>query len=842
MLFLGIIVLVFGCGAVGEQAENGNLQAVRLGIADLRATFGDSYGGSSEYLEKLAVIKKRFGNIAEEVSVGGDDELSLAMLGQVQVLRREAFGANPLVSGQPILFVVREQYLGDHHNTATMFQTGEINTESFRGGGSLKTIDFGRGGQVRTLLEVPEGVVRDPEVHFDGKRIIFSMRRNIEDDYHIYEINADGTGLKQLTFGRGITDIDPLYMPDDSIVFSSTREPKYCMCARHIMANLYRMEGDGANIHQIGKNTLHEAHGTLMPDGRILYDRWEYVDRNFGDAQGLWTVNPDGTNHAIYWGNNTPSPGGVIDGRIIPGTGQVLCIFGSCHDRPWGALTIVDRRLGLDGRRPVVRMWPAKGIERIRETGRSEWDAFIKVWPKYEDPYPLSDKYFLCSRSIGEEEKTGICLVDIFGNEVLLHTEGPGCFDPMPIAARKRPMQIPSRRDFENKEGSFYIADVYRGTHMKGVRRGTIKSLRVVESPEKRSYNNRDWDGQGMQVPGMNWHGFENKRILGTAPVEADGSAYFSVPSEKFVYFQLLDANGMMVQSMRSGTMVQPGERTGCVGCHESRQSAPPQHRATELLALQREPSKMEGWYGAARKFNYITEVQPVFDKHCVKCHDYGGKAGKKLNLARDRTPFFNTSYMELWRKKYIKSIGGGPAQIQEAYSWGSHASKLVEVIRRGHNDVKLDKESFDRLVTWIDINGPYYPHYATAYPENVAGRCPLDDKQVRRLAELTGVNIAGLSRHWRKVGPQVSFDRPEVSPCLSKFTDRTEPNYVEAVVIIRAGQEMLAVRPRADMAGFEACALDREREDKYVARQQAEFKNRQAIRNEKKFYSSVSD
>lgn len=288
--------------------------------------------------------------------------------------------------------------------------------------------------------------------------------------------------------------------------------------------------------------------------------------------------------------------------------------------------------------------------------------------------------------------------------------------------------------------------------------------------------------------------------------------------------------------------MVQPGEQTGCVGCHESRQSAPPQHRATELLALQREPSRLNGWYGPARKFNYIAEVQPVFDKHCVKCHDYGKKAGKKLNLARDRTPFFNTSYMELWRKKYIKSIGGGPAQIQEAYSWGSHASKIVEVIRSGHNNVKLDKESFDRLVTWIDINGPYYPHYATAYPENVAGRSPLDNEQVERLAELTGVNIAGLSRHWRKVGPQVSFDRPEVSPCLSKFTDRTEPNYVEAVSIIRAGQEMLANRPRADMSGFEACALDREREEKYVSRQQAESKNRQAIRNEKKFYSSVSD
>ncbi|MFA7003041.1 MAG: hypothetical protein WC429_03290, partial [Verrucomicrobiia bacterium] len=204
-----------------------------------------------------------------------------------------------------------------------MFQTGEINTSKFEGGSALKTIDFAKGGEVKTLIESADGVVRDPEMHFGGTKIIFSMRKNIQDDYHIYECNADGSGLRQLTFASGVTDIDPLYLPDGSIAFSSTREPKYCMCNRHIMANLFRMDADGANIHQIGKSTLFEGHGALMPDGRILYDRWEYVDRNFGSAQGLWTVNPDGTSHAVYWGNNTMSPGAVLDARVIPGTERV---------------------------------------------------------------------------------------------------------------------------------------------------------------------------------------------------------------------------------------------------------------------------------------------------------------------------------------------------------------------------------------------------------------------------------------------------------------------------------------------------------------------------------------
>ena len=249
-----------------------------------------------------------------------------------------------------------------------------------------------------TLYEAPKGIVRDPDVSFDGKKILFSMRLDASDDYHLYEINADGTDLKQLTFGSGISDIDPIYLPNGQILFTSTREPKYCMCNRHIMGNLFTMEADGANIQQIGHSTLHEGHASLLPDGRVIYDRWEYVDRNFGNAQGLWTTNPDGTNHVVYYGNSTDSPGAKLEARAIPGTEQVICTFSSCHDRPWGALAILDRRLGVDGRAPVLRTWPASAIELVDHGG---YDTFKGVRPKYQNPYPLSAKYFLCSRMTG---------------------------------------------------------------------------------------------------------------------------------------------------------------------------------------------------------------------------------------------------------------------------------------------------------------------------------------------------------------------------------------------------------------------------------------------------------
>jgi len=802
-------------------------ECLRAAIEDLMDSFGKRYPGGADYLRRLETLEKTADKAA------------------LDALAREALIANPLVKGQPILYVARKQYPGDHHNTATMFQTDEINTGKYRGRGYLRAIDFAKDGTVRTILDPgPTSIPRDPELSFDSGRIVFSMRRSVDDNYHIYEVKTNGSGLKQLTSAPGVFDIDPLYLADGSIAFTSSREPKYCMCNRHIMGNMFRMDADGANIHQIGKSTLHEGHGSLMPDGRILYDRWEYVDRNFGDAQGLWTVNPDGTRHAIYWGNNTGSPGAVLDARIIPGTAQCVCTFSSCHDRPWGAMAVIDRRKGVDGREPVDRIWPASAMDLVKVTGH--FDTFKRVKPKYEDPYPLADlesgagagKYFLVSRTVGKGEQTGIYLLDVFGNELLLHKEDElGCFDPIPIAPRTRPRNIPTMRDYRNASGTFFVQDVYVGTHMKGIERGSVKALRVVESPEKRNWSKSSWGGQGVHCPAMNWHNFENKRILGTVPVAADGSACFEAPSDRFVFFQLLDENGMMLQSMRSGTIIQSGEMQGCVGCHERRVEDTPAAPAKSASAPSGAPPKLNGWYGEPRLFSFQDEVQPVFDKHCVKCHDFGKPAGKKLVLAGDRAVSFSASYTDLWSLQYIKCVGAGPSLIQEARSWGSHASKLVSVLREGrpqHKDLKLSKEDLDRIITWVDINAPYYPHYECAYPNNPCGRAPIDGNQFKRLQQLTGAKF--VTRHCKGPRAQVSFDRPELSPCLTKL-DKEDPKYKEALGIIQAGREQLRKAPRGDMAGFVPCEKDRERVAKYEQRQSIEKRNREAIDKGLKVY-----
>ena len=791
-------------------------------VRHLTEVYGAEYPRGAEFLERLQSAASK--DLRDDGGLRGQ-------------LEWEALTSHPRLADTPVLFVCRHQYLKDHHNTATLFQTGEINTEKFRPGGPLKSFVIRRGAIAEEVILAPgaSGLIRDPEVSFDGKRILFSLRRDIGDDYHIYELEAGKSAPRQLTRARGVADIDPLYLPGGDIVFSSTREPKYCMCNRHIMANLFRMEADGANIHQIGKSTLFEGHSSLMPDGRILYDRWEYVDRNFGDAQGLWVVNPDGAGHALHWGNNTASPGGVIDGRMIPGTSLCLAILANCHDRPWGALAMIDRSRGIDGADPILRTWPASARDQVTTEGTGKWDSFMKLTPKYEDPFPLDSHFFLVSRTI-DDERTGIFLVDLFGNELLLHEEKEwGCYDPMPVRPRAEPPARPDSRDLSRKTGRFYVQDIYVGTHMDGIERGEIRYLRVVESPEKRNWVNPQWGGQGRQSPAMNWHSFENKRILGVVPVEEDGSAYFEAPANTFLYFQALDRQGMMVQSMRSGTIIRPGEVQGCVGCHENRIEAPVP--AVKPLAMQRGPDRLDGWMGASELFSYMETVQPIWDRHCAACHDFGEPAGEKLVLAGDRTLSFNASYIDLWSRGYLTCAGGGPAAHFGAKTWGSHASRLAQVLREGHpdhRDVKLSEDEMEAVITWIDLNAPYYPTYECAYPENPFGRSPLTSEQAEELSRLTGTKF--VDRHGKNQRAQVCFERPEKSLCLSKL-DAGSPEYRRAIELIRAGLRKLREVPRADMAGFVPCESDRKRITKYEERSAVEDRVRAAMVRGEKVY-----
>jgi hypothetical protein len=799
---------------------------------------------------------------------------------------------NPLLNAQPILFVAREQYRSDHHNTATMFQKGEINAGSFRGGSQLK-IWNPKDNSVEVLLNVPEGIVRDPCSSFDAKKVLVSVRKNKDDDYHIYEFVIDTKELKQLTSLSGVSDIDPLYLPSGEIVFSSTREPKYCMCNRHIMCNLYKMNWDGSNVQQIGKSTLFEGHSSLTPDGRILYDRWEYVDRNFGDAQGVWVTTTDGFNHSIWWGNNTSTPGAIIDSKMLPGSSSVfITTFSSCHDRPWGAIALVDRQLGIDGKQAVLQTFPPDAINLVEDkqvyslNEVFQYDTFRKINPKFEDPFPLSADWFLAAGTFGQSEKTGIYLLGRDGTMALVFEDPStaGCFDPIPLKETTPPQVNTQKADLSKNTGTFYVSNVYEGLGMSEVKKGTVKELRVIESPEKQTWSSKGWsNGHGEQAPGMNWFEFINKRVLGTVPVEEDGSVNFTVPADTFVYFQLLDESGRMIQTMRSGTIIRPGETNGCTGCHEDRLTVVPPPPKTPL-ALTRPPRNLTPWYGEPRLFSYVKEVQPVFDKYCVQCHDYGKPAAQGLNLAGDLNTIFNTSYVELNKKQLVKPIGAGPHIKLKPLAWGSTRSKLADVILYGHKSIspstngavngeeidakrkefgiyidgKTNREAADRVITWIDLNAPYYPVYQTSFPNNRFGRSPLTDEQLNRLSELCGFKEqikSGGSSGQLPLDWAISFTRPELSPCLSHIKPNTvspstnnpiSPStngavnnmaHKEALSIIESGKTALQKTPRGDDGTIALTESDIKRMEKYRQLKDAENKFRSAIeKNEKLF------
>lgn len=880
-----------------ESCKDFNFESLAMAIRDLQQSFPAEYLSGGRYISELSRLEQEFKPIQaaflaqQEANINENSFIQFAR--NLFLLQRKALISNPLVSNQPILFIVRQQYWGNHGPTNTMFQNGEDfpggvgGLKAWRSDGSaLKMIAFDREGKtklLKTLIEIPFGMIRDPDISFDGKRILFSMRNDKVDDYHIYEMNSDGSDLKQLTWGTELADVDPIYLPDGHIVFSSTRDLKYCHCNVHIQPNLFKMEEDGANIVQIGGGHLWEGHPSLMPDGRILYGRWEYVDRQFGPSFGLWTMYPDGTSQSLYYGNNAWTPSAILDGRIIPGTSLVSCIFSGIHNLPWGAMAIVDRRRGLDGSDPVLQIWPAESRKLLQDIDNVDWtpykiDRFHYPVPKYEDPYPLADpvsghgagKYFLVSRSVGKvthhyESTTktnasyalmGLFLIDVFGNELLLHAEEPGCYDPMPVGEKYKPVAIPARVNYALDKGYLYLENIYQGTGMELVQKGTIKFLRIVEAPPKRHWSENGWGIDAAQPPAMNWNVTISKSVIGDVPVEEDGSAYFEIPANKFVYFQALDKDKMMVQSMRSGTMVQPGELAGCTGCHDNRLQTALNQRISAML---RPASVPQAWYGQARDFNYLTEVQPVFDRHCTRCHDYGKPAGQVLNLAGDPGLVFNTSYIDIHRKSalrwfqdstgtklLIKVIHDGPPAVLPPFAWGSHRSRMVDVLKNGHKDVHLSKEDMERIITWIDLNAPYYGRYSAVYSENRFARSPLTNTQLKQLTKMldssntTKLGNSGFYNLDEKEGSQFSFERPEMSQILTRINDKNSWSYQQALLIIEAGKEQLGDQPREDMPGcpvdpiYKKDVIRNERYLRFIAEEKAA---RQAILAGKKYY-----
>jgi len=571
----------------------------------------------------------------------------------------------------------------------------------FKEGGRLCARHL-RNRRVRVLLDDPKGGVRDPQVHYDGRKILFSYRKGGDPYFHLHEINIDGSGLVRLTDGP-FNDIEPTYLPDGGILFCSDRCNRFVNCWITPVATLYRCEADGSSIRMISPNLEHENTPWVLPDGRILYMRWEYVDRNQVSFHHLWTTNPDGTGQMVYFGNDRPGYT-IIDAKPIPGTNRIVASFSPGHGLPEhaGFVTMVDPTKGPDD-------WSM--ARRISQGG-----------PAYRDPYAFSDDCFLVA--IGRELRVmdgrgrtePIYALPSDGSKLEVH-------EPRPLRARPRERVIPSRVALSRPTGRLLLANIYEGRNMAGVRPGEIKNLLVLEQlPKPVNFSGGMWP---ISIGGT----FTLSRVLGTVPVEPDGSAYMEVPALRPLFFVALDEDGLSVKRMHSFLSVEPGENTGCVGCHEKRVVGPSFGKARPA-ALRRGPTPIRPIEGIPDVFDFPRDIQPILDRHCVSCH-HPDRCEGRVDLCGDHTPLFCESYWTITQRGLVSDGRNEPRGNLPPRSIGSSASPIMKLIDGSHHGAKPSQRERDIIRLWIESSAPYAGTYAAlgsgmspvVFPVNVMER-----------------------------------------------------------------------------------------------------------------------
>lgn len=643
-------------------------------------------------------------------------------------------------------------------------------TEGCYGKSSLCTIDLspekkGKFATTSTLFDAKDGIVRDPELSCDGKKLLFAWRQSREHiatrylgveapptgNYQIYEMELANGKIRQLTTDETYgANYEPCYLPNDDIVFSSARIVQHITCGWGDCSNLFIMNKDGKYARRIGFDQTNTNFPALTNDGRIIFTRRDYNDRGQSSAHALFQMKADGTGQTEMYGNQTGTPNSFTHARSIPNSNKLMCIIGGYHTTQGGKMAIMDVTKGRQKSEGLIQI--PEGVRPPSSDGYNDW--YGKQGVQYSNPYPLSNKHLIVARSNYHNSGYKIYYMTTDGQrEVLAHDPNMSCLQPIPVMPRKRPPMRPSVVDHKKASGVLFLQDAYFGAAMKGVKRGTIKKIRVVEILYK--YDTIGWGlGKG---PGGCWHtvtnsghplgSFDAKRIIGDATVYPDGSAMFRVPSRIPFYLQLLDAKNRVVQTMRSWATLMPGENFSCVGCHEDKNSSPVMGAGIRSLAMKAGVEELKPFYGPARGFRYMEHVQPIFDKHCVSCHNPEGKA-KKLDL-RCEPKIYDPDSKKEWARSYYfltKDHPGpnpavfacrskiwnvsGPAKPTEPnkyvnwwtrfelmgpqppYRAGSITSGLVKMLDKGHKAVKLTEEEMDKLCAWIDLNIPYCGSY----------------------------------------------------------------------------------------------------------------------------------
>lgn len=738
-----------------------------------------------------------------------------------------------------------------HALTPTHVYTYHV--EGLQPGGGLFTLTpTADGPKLDKLIDSSKGEILDCEISFDGKQILFSWKKTFDETFHIYRIDANGENLTQLTSGD-TNNVNPCFLPDGGIAYLCDKKPAFAYCWTSTTPILHRMEADGQNPRRLSGNYLNDFTPGVLNDGSIIYSRWEYVDRPAIPIQSLWTINPDGTTLAAYYGNRVLSPATFMEARAIPGSTSVLCVLTSHNGPCCGAIGIIDRTRGINAQEAIRNLTPEINIGQVDKGNGNN------VRGPYENPWPIDAEHFLVSRA------GTVLLRDMDGlaqTTLVRPRDGMGFYSPRPLASRFTP---PIRRSVlpEQPKGEWatiFLRNVYVGLESY-VKEGEIKEIRVVQEIEKSKFADTKYRAFGFQFPIVSCGAtYAPKRVWGHAKVYPDGSAHFKVPSGVPIYFMALDSRGRAVQRMRSFTHLMPGEVQGCVGCHEPRMDAAPLN--VRSLAAKQPPQDLtppewEKDNPEGMGFSYARVVQPVLNKHCTGCHNATAPP-EGLDFTGDLTDFFSVSYENLARRnslsatlstdprripagepepytKWISTYNGSEANILtiEPKAWGSYASTLANLMVSGHPDrlgrpqVYLTNAERARIFAWIDLNVPYYGSSVSNHYDRKGCRQMMPANLESTLAEVAARRCASCHTP-EKPFPREFFVRvenPEMNAFLraplsftangsqacgtATFKSADDPDYQKILSTFTPVHALLKKTPRLDMPGGEQALLE---------------------------------
>ena len=716
-----------------------NADALRRAVADMGETFGDDYQSPPNFEKRLAAMEELFRITGEQLASGDPKtyEAGVANAKEILAFVREVLLANPLLDFDELMVLRRKfaatgpggvywdwgQQYGFTVNWSCDFRPKNPPV-AYWWDESLEAVALKDAQRpTRTVFKAQAThMIQHPELNWDADKVAFGMS-GPRGAFQVWEVNVDGTGLRQLTRDTGpdIDNGDPCYLPDGRIIFNSTRMFTGVPCedGRSYVSNLCLMDADGNNTRMLCFDQESNWHPSILNNGRVLYTRYEYANIGHQFGRLLFHMNPDGTGQMEYYGSNSYWPNSVFHARAVPNhpTKVVGVVCGHHGTNKQGRLVIFDPAKGRYETEGAVQTIPGWGkpVERIVEDYLYDGD-----WPKFIHPWPLSEKYFLVSARLSPQQKEyRVYLVDVFDNMVeIARCDGYSLMDPIPLRKRPRPSKIADKVIPGEKEATVFLTDVYRGPGLKDVPRGTVKQLRLFTY----NYMYRDmiFRGYGHLATAGADGPWEPRHILGTAPVDKDGSALFKVPANTPIAIQPVDAEGRAIQKMRSWFTAMPGEVISCAGCHEAQNTTPPSLAAD---AAYRHPSKIEPWRGPRRGFDFYNEVQPVLDKYCVGCHD-GSEPGRP-DLARKSTEerlrinaeyhkrtesgittIFTPSFIAL--HPYVRRPHAEDnLNVQVPAEYHADTSLLVQMLKKGHHNVRLDDDAWRRLYVWIDLDAP---------------------------------------------------------------------------------------------------------------------------------------